>query len=85
MELSSELLTWSFSGAPLRNRSGRPDPAAVDVLVEPLADSLSRLTISIDFIGHGIGKVLVPLIVRREASKGMPDNMTALKQLIEAT
>ncbi|MFI5063189.1 MAG: hypothetical protein ACHP9Z_04305 [Streptosporangiales bacterium] len=42
-----------------------------------------RLTISVDFTGHGIGKVLVPLLVRREARKEMPDNMTALKRMIE--
>jgi uncharacterized protein YndB with AHSA1/START domain len=61
-----------------------PIRAVVDVLVEPLADSRSRLTISVDFTGHGIGKVLVPLMVRREARKEMPDNMAALKQRIEA-
>jgi hypothetical protein len=61
-----------------------PIRAVVDVLVEPLADSRSRLTISVDFTGHGIGRVLVPLMVRREARKEMPDNMAALKQRIEA-
>ncbi len=46
--------------------------------------SRSRLTISVDFTGHGIGKILVPLVVRREARKEMPDNMAALKQRMEA-
>jgi uncharacterized protein YndB with AHSA1/START domain len=69
--------TWSVRGldGPIR--------AAVDVLVEPVTDSRSRLTISVDFTGYGIGKVLVPLIVRREARKEMPDNIAVLKQLIE--
>jgi len=58
--------------------------AAVDVLVEPVTGSCSRLTISVDFTGHGIGKILVPLVVRREARKEMPDNMAALKQRMEA-
>jgi uncharacterized protein YndB with AHSA1/START domain len=62
-----------------------PIRAAVDVLVEPVTDSRSRLTISVDFTGHGIGKILVPLMVRREARKEMPENMTALKQLIETS
>jgi hypothetical protein len=44
----------------------------------------SRRTISVDFTGHGIGKILVPLMVRREARKEMPGNMAALKQKIEA-
>ncbi len=61
-----------------------PIRAAVDVLVEPVTGSRSRLTISVDFTGHGIGKILVPLVVRRETRKEMPDNMTALKQRMEA-
>jgi uncharacterized protein YndB with AHSA1/START domain len=62
-----------------------PIRAAVDVLVEPVTDSRSRLTITVDFTGHGIGKLLVPLMVRREARKEMPENMAALKQRIEAS
>ena len=61
-----------------------PIRAAVDVLVEPVTDARSRLTISVDFTGHGIGKILVPLMVRREARKEMPANMAALKQRMEA-
>jgi uncharacterized protein YndB with AHSA1/START domain len=60
-----------------------PIRATVDVLVEPVTDSRSRLTISVDFTGYGIGRVLVPLIVRREARKEMPENVAALKRLIE--
>ena len=36
-----------------------PIRATVDVLVEPVTGSRSRLTISVDFTGHGIGKILV--------------------------
>ena len=61
-----------------------PIRAAVDVLVEPVTGSRSRLTISVDFTGRGIGKILVPLMVRREARKEMPANMTALKHKMEA-
>jgi Polyketide cyclase / dehydrase and lipid transport len=61
-----------------------PVRADVEVLVEPVTDSRSRLTISVDFTGHGIGKILVPLMVRREALKEMPGNMAALKQRMEA-
>ena len=60
-----------------------PIRATVDVLVEPVTGSRSRLTISVDFTGHGIGKLLVPLMVRPEARKEMPENMAALKRLIE--
>ena len=70
--------TWGVRGldGPIR--------AAVDVLVEPLSGSRSRLTISVDFSGRGIGKVLVPLVVRRQARKEMPDNLAALKRRMEA-
>jgi hypothetical protein len=70
--------TWGVQGI------DGPARAAVEVLVEPVTDSRSRLTISVDFTGHGIGKILVPLMVRREARKEMPGNMAALKQKIEA-
>ena len=71
--------TWGVRGidGPIR--------AAVEVLVEPVTGSRSRLTISVDFTGHGIGKILVPLMVRREARKEMPDNMAALRQRMEAS
>jgi uncharacterized protein YndB with AHSA1/START domain len=70
--------TWGVRGV------DGPIRAAVDVLVEPVTDSRSRLTISVDFTGHGIGKILVPLMVRREARKEMPGNIAALKQRMEA-
>ena len=39
--------------------------AIVNVTVDPLDDGRrSRLTIELDFEGHGIGKLLVPLGVR---------------------
>jgi hypothetical protein len=70
--------TWGVRG------TDGPIRAAVDVVVEPITDSSARLTISVDFAGHGIGKILVPLMVRREARKEMPVNMAALKQRMEA-
>ncbi len=61
-----------------------PIRAVVDVLVEPVTDSRSQLTISVDFTGHGIGKILVPLMVRPQARKEMPGNIAALRQRLEA-
>ena len=61
-----------------------PIRAQVDVSVEPLADQRSRLTIAVDFEEHGIGKVLVPLVVRRQARTEMPGNLVKLKERIEA-
>ena len=54
--------------------------AAVMVLVEPLTDSRSPLTISVDFTGHGIGK----LMVRREARNEMPEKHGRAQPKIEA-
>ncbi|MFF8262457.1 SRPBCC family protein [Streptomyces virginiae] len=52
--------------------------------VEPLADGArSRLTLSLDFEGHGIGRVLVPLVVKPYARKEMPLNEEKLKHLLE--
>jgi hypothetical protein len=50
-------------------RHRRPIRATVDLTVEPLTETKSRLTIAVDFEGHGVGKVLVPLFVRRQARK----------------
>ena len=61
-----------------------PIRAIVEVLVEPIADgSQSRVTINLDFTGHGIGRLLVPFVVRRQAAREMPENMRRLKQRLE--
>lgn len=62
-----------------------PIRAQVDVSVEPLADERSRLKITVDFEGHGIGRVLVPLVVRRRARHEMPGNIATLKRRIESS
>jgi hypothetical protein len=70
--------TWGVRGidGPIR--------ATVGVTVEPLTETSSRLTIAVEFAGHGIGKLLVPLVVRRQAHKEMPVNVAALKRRVEA-
>jgi hypothetical protein len=42
------------------------------------------VTIEIDFEGHGIGRLLVPLFVRGDARREMPDNLRRLKERLEA-
>lgn len=42
------------------------------------------MTIALDFEGHGIGRLLVPVLVRREARREMPVNVTKLKERLEA-
>ncbi|NUU17580.1 SRPBCC family protein [Cellulomonas humilata] len=60
-----------------------PIRAVVDVTVEPLAPELTRVTISVDFEGHGLGRLLVPLVVRRQAAAEMPENLQLLKRRLE--
>jgi len=62
-----------------------PIRAVVDVSVEAQSDTRSRITIAVDFEGHGIGRLLVPLVVRREAQREMPVNVATLKQRLEAS
>jgi uncharacterized protein YndB with AHSA1/START domain len=61
-----------------------PIRAIVAVTVESLDATRSRVTIELDFTGHGIGKLLVPLVVRRQAASELPENMRRLKQRLEA-
>ncbi|WP_088312796.1 SRPBCC family protein [Kineosporia sp. R_H_3] len=71
--------TWGVRG------TDGPIRAIVDLTVEPLDGNRSRLTISVDFTGHGIGRLLVPLVVRRQARTEMPNNLADLKRTIEAS
>ena len=70
--------TWGVRGidGPIR--------ATVDVTVVGLDEGRrSRVSIEVDFEGHGIGKLLVPLVVRPQAAKEMPANLARLKQRLE--
>jgi hypothetical protein len=69
--------TWSLKGV------DGPIRARVDVMVEPLTASRSRLKITIDFEGHGIGRILVPLVVVPEARKEMPENLANLRRQLQ--
>jgi uncharacterized protein YndB with AHSA1/START domain len=53
------------------------------VTVEPLGDGAgSRVTFSLDFEGHGIGRPLLPMI-RRQAVKQAPRSYRKLKERLE--
>jgi uncharacterized protein YndB with AHSA1/START domain len=52
---------------------------------EPLDDGKrTRFTFELDFDGHGIGKLLVPLVVRRQAAKELPESHANLKRRLES-
>jgi uncharacterized protein YndB with AHSA1/START domain len=58
----------------------------VDGTIEPVADGAgSRVTIQLDLHGHGVGKLLLPLFVRRTAQQEMPRNLQRLKEQLERT
>jgi uncharacterized protein YndB with AHSA1/START domain len=53
--------------------------------IEPLDDGArSRLTLELKFESNGIGKLLVPLVVRRQAQKELPINVQNLKEKLES-
>jgi uncharacterized protein YndB with AHSA1/START domain len=71
--------TWGVRGL------DGPVRATVDVTVDALdGGRRSRVTITIDFRGHGIGVLLVPLVVRPQASTEMPATMQRRKARLEA-
>jgi len=62
-----------------------PVRGIVNGTVEALDDGArSRVTIELDFEGHGLGKLLVPLVVRRQAQNEMPRNLRNLKERLES-
>ena len=70
---------WSMKGI------DGPVRALVDTRIEPLADGArSRVTIELDFVGHGIGKVIVPTVVRPQTRTGLPRNLKLLKEQVES-
>jgi uncharacterized protein YndB with AHSA1/START domain len=69
--------TWTVRGV------GGRLAAIAKGTIEPLdGGERSRVTIAIEFEGHGIGKLLVPL-VSRQARKQLPRNELKLKEILE--
>jgi uncharacterized membrane protein len=62
-----------------------PVRAEGTISIEPIGDgSRSRLTITIDFHGHGLGgKVLLP-VAKGQARKQIPKDQAKLKELLES-
>lgn len=72
--------SWRFDGidGPVRGH--------VKGTIEPIGDGeRSRVTLALDFESHGIGKLLVPLVVRPNVRKEMPRNEQHLKDVLEAS
>jgi uncharacterized protein YndB with AHSA1/START domain len=70
--------SWSCRGV---DGSFRPGAA---ITVEPLGGGTrSRVTIALDFEGHGIGRLLPLDVIRRMAAKTAPKSYRKLKDLLE--
>ena len=70
--------SWAARGVdgPFRPSAG--------IKVEPLGDGTrSRVTIALDFDGHGIGKLLPLDVIRRMAAKRAPRSYRNLKERLE--
>jgi uncharacterized membrane protein len=53
------------------------------VTIEPLdGGSRSRVTLSMDLVGHGVGKLMAPL-VRMQARKDVPKAQRKMKEILE--
>jgi Polyketide cyclase / dehydrase and lipid transport len=69
--------TWAIRGidGPIR--------AHVHVSVDPIEDGeRSRVTIRLEFTGHGIGRLIVPMAVQ-QARKEVPESCEKLKKRLE--
>jgi uncharacterized protein YndB with AHSA1/START domain len=63
---------------------GGPLRAHATITVEPLEGGThSRVTFGLEFHGEGVGKVLVPDVVRRIAAKGAPGSYRNLRRRLE--
>jgi hypothetical protein len=69
--------SWAVRGI------GGPLTAIAKGTIEPLdGGERSRITIALEFEGHGIGRLLVPL-VSRQARRQLPKNEQQLKEILE--
>lgn len=83
-EITSEITLFDPPNNWADHGTDGPIRGIVEVNVEALDnDTRSRVTISLDFEGHGIGKLLIPLMVRRQARNEMPANMRRLQERLE--
>jgi uncharacterized protein YndB with AHSA1/START domain len=70
--------TWTVRGG------GGPLIATARSRIEPLDEGRrSRLTIALDFEAHGIARLFLPFVLRRQARKQLPINEQRLKELLE--
>ena len=70
--------TWTVEGV------GGPLTAHAHGTIGPLRDGAgSRVTIDMDFEGHGLGKFFIPSVARFAARRQLPKNLQNLKRVLE--
>jgi uncharacterized membrane protein len=67
-------ITFQFVDGPVR-------PIGT-VTAEAIGDAQTRVTVELNVVGHGIGRLLAPL-VRRSAAKDVPADQQRLKERLE--
>ena len=73
--------TWEVRGS-----GGIPVTAIARGRVDPLGGGTrSRVTITLEIEAHGIGKLLIPLVIGRQARRQLPQNTARLKKVLEQT
>jgi hypothetical protein len=75
---------WTSPARRTRSSPSRPIRPSATIAIEPIDGGTgSRVTFTLDFVGHGIGVPLLPL-VRRQTRRGAPASYRRLKQLLES-
>ena len=70
--------SWKVRGV------GGPTTAIAKGTIEPLDDGArSRVTIAFEFEAHGVGKLLLPLVVRPQVRMRLPKHLEKLKEVLE--
>jgi hypothetical protein len=67
----------------VRGTGDGPIRANVGVTVEALGPRVSRVTVELEFVGVGLGRLLAPVVTWR-AQQEMPGNMANLKRQLES-
>jgi uncharacterized protein YndB with AHSA1/START domain len=83
-ETTQEITDFSPPRSFAAQSVGGPLRANATITVEPLAGGgRSRVTFGLDFQGQGVGRLLMPDVVRRIATKGAPRSYQNLKERLE--
>lgn len=82
--MTSELTDTARRGATPSASSSAPSGRSARE-VRPLGDGdRTRFTFELEFDGHALGRLLVPLFVRRQAARELSESHSILKRQLES-